>query len=148
MHVVPKKTWIIQKYIEAPLLIMNRKLDMRVWVVVPCWNPLQIYMYKECYIRFSCNDYDARNYKNLFSHLTNNSVAKKCIERPDNRRMLNKIPGNMWTLAEFREYLNKVPAQPSVAALDVKEEDEMSANGMEESEANFDDAGDSEDNDD
>jgi hypothetical protein len=86
---------------------MNRKLDMRVWVVVPSWNPLQIYMYRECYIRFSCNDYDPKNSKNLFSHLTNNSVAKKCLERPDNKKMLNKIPGNMWTLSQFRDYLNK-----------------------------------------
>lgn len=93
-----KKTWVIQKYIENPLLILKRKLDIRVWVVIPTWNPLKIYLYKECYMRFSCNDYDPRCPQNLFSHLTNNSVAKKAIERPDNAKTLGKIPGNMWSL--------------------------------------------------
>lgn len=83
------------------MLIMNRKFDIRMWVVIPSWNPLRIYIFKECYLRFSCNDYDPRCPENLFSHLTNNSVVKKCIERPDNFKMLNKIPGNMWSLAQF-----------------------------------------------
>ena len=84
--VYTKKTWVIQKYIENPMLIMNRKFDIRIWVVIPSWNPLKIYYYKECYFRFSCNDYDPRVPQNLFSHLTNNSVVKKCIERPDNAK--------------------------------------------------------------
>ena len=41
-----KKTWVIQKYIENPMLILNRKFDIRVWVVVPTWNPLRIYVFK------------------------------------------------------------------------------------------------------
>ena len=41
-----KKTWVIQKYIENPMLIMNRKFDIRVWVVISSWNPLRIYIYK------------------------------------------------------------------------------------------------------
>mmetsp|Transcript_30756 Transcript_30756/g.36104 ORF Transcript_30756/g.36104 Transcript_30756/m.36104 type:complete len:110 (-) Transcript_30756:31-360(-) len=96
--VYTKKTWVIQKYIENPMLILNRKFDIRVWVVIPTWNPLRIYIFNECYFRFSCNDYDPRCPQNLFSHLTNNSVAKKAIERPDNAKTLNKIPGNMWSL--------------------------------------------------
>ena len=70
------------------MLILNRKLDLRMWVVINSWNPLKIYIYKECYVRFSCNDYDPRCPENLFSHLTNNSVAKKLIERPDNAKSI------------------------------------------------------------
>ena len=93
-----KKTWVIQKYIENPMLILNRKFDIRVWVIVSSWNPLKIYIFRECYLRFSCNDYDPRVPQNLFSHLTNNTIGKKLLERPDNQKTLNKIPGNMWSL--------------------------------------------------
>ena len=87
------------------MLIMNRKFDIRMWVVISQWNPLKIYIYKECYLRFSCNDYDPSAPANLFSHLTNNSVVKQLIERPDNAKILNKIPGNMWSLKKFKNYL-------------------------------------------
>jgi tubulin monoglycylase TTLL3/8 len=72
------KSWIVQKYIESPLLISNRKFDIRVWVLVSSWNPLCIFLYQECYIRFSATDYEPKNIKNLFSHLTNNSITKNC----------------------------------------------------------------------
>ena len=81
------------------MLIMKRKFDIRIWVVVPSWNPLRIYVYKDCYLRFGCNDYDPRQISNLFSHLTNNSISKKLLKRADNQRTLNKIPGNMWFLS-------------------------------------------------
>ena len=80
INVYTKKVWVIQKYIENPMLIMNRKFDIRVWVVIPTWNPLRIYFFKECYLRFGGLDYDPRQPSNLFSHLTNNSVIKKCAE--------------------------------------------------------------------
>ena len=86
---------------------MNRKFDIRVWVIVLSWNPLRIYIWKNCYVRFACNDYDPNCPQNLFGHLTNNSVVKQCLERPDNRKMLNKIPGNMWSLDQFKAYLNQ-----------------------------------------
>ena len=76
-NVYSKKTWVIQKYIENPMLILKRKFDIRVWVVVPTWNPLRIYVFKECYLRFSNEKYDPRCHKNLLSHLTNNSISKK-----------------------------------------------------------------------
>jgi len=120
-----KKTWVIQKYIENPLLILNRKLDIRVWVVIPTWNPLKIYLYKECYMRFSCNDYDPRCPQNLFSHLTNNSVVKKAIERPDNAKVLNKIPGNMWSLNQFKEWLGGKPAKANKSKRNFPEAEEL-----------------------
>ena len=100
------------------MLIMKRKFDIRVWVTVPTWNPLKIYIYRECYLRFSGTDYDPRCHKNLFSHLTNNSIGKKSSQKGN-----QKIPGNMWSLDEFKEYLGKQNA------MEEDEEDEIIKEG-------------------
>ena len=76
---------------------MNRKFDIRVWVVVASWNPLKVYYFKNCYVRFSGQDYDPKKTDNLFSHLTNNSIMKKQIQMADDRNF-DKIPENMWHL--------------------------------------------------
>lgn len=92
-----RKTWVCQKYIENPLLLMGRKFDIRVWVVVTSWNPLKVYYYKGCYARFGAVDYDAQRKDNLFAHLTNNSVTSKQIKIGEDKNF-DKIPGNMWFL--------------------------------------------------
>ncbi len=66
--------WVVQKYIENPLIINKRKFDIRQWVLVTDWNPLTVWIYKDSYIRFAMQDYDA-NDLSKFSHLTNNCVA-------------------------------------------------------------------------
>ena len=86
---------------------MNRKIDMRIWAIVTSWNPLKLYIYHECYVRFGCNDYDPSTPSNIFSHLTNNQVTIKCMRRPDNEQILNKVPDNMWSLSQFKTWLNK-----------------------------------------
>lgn len=40
------------------------EMDIRQWVVVCDWNPLQIWIYDECYVRFSAENYDNTDLQN------------------------------------------------------------------------------------
>jgi len=48
-------SFIIQKYIERPLLIKNRKFDIRVWVFIN--YDLNCYFFKEGYLRTSSSEF-------------------------------------------------------------------------------------------
>ena len=94
--------FVVQKYIENSLIILNRKFDIRQWVLVSSFNPLTIWIYEEPYMRFGAEDFDLNNIKNLFSHLTNNAIACK-----SNKFDNSNIPENMWYIGNFRNYLNE-----------------------------------------
>lgn len=90
-------SWVVQKYIENPLLYKNKKLDIRQWVMVTDWNPLTIWFYQECYIRLTAADYNSNNLKDRYSHLTNNSVNKNSKRFEKEAGFLNQT--------DFAEYL-------------------------------------------
>jgi hypothetical protein len=106
MHYIGEETpedhlWVAQKYMENPLLIKQRKFDIRQWVLVTSWNPLTIWFYSECYIRFCAEPFTLRDLENNFIHLTNNSVAKHSTQFHE----LNIGEGNMWDFSQFQEWL-------------------------------------------
>ena len=65
---------MIQKYIERPMLINQRKFDIRVWVLLT--HNLDVFMFKEGYLRTSSEKFTLDNIENPFIHLTNNAVQK------------------------------------------------------------------------
>jgi len=68
--------FVIQKYMEVPLLIDRRKFDIRVWVLVT--HEGRAYFFKEGYLRMSSEEYNLNSSditKNSI-HLTNNAVQK------------------------------------------------------------------------
>ena len=94
--------YIIQKYIEAPFLINNRKFDIRVWSLVT--QDLNFYYFKsllnrEGYLRTSSQIYSLENLENNFVHLTNNAVQKMSNE-------YSKFEtGNQLSFQNFADYL-------------------------------------------
>lgn len=95
--------WVMQKYIECPLLVKKKKFDIRQWVLVTSWNPLTAWFYDKCYLRFGVEDYSIDDLKNKFVHLTNNSIQKYSdkFEKSD-------IEGNMWHSDQFSDYLRNL----------------------------------------
>lgn len=101
--------WIVQKYMENPLCIANRKFDLRQWVLVTSWNPLTLYFYDEFYARFSVEEYSTldSDLENSFVHLVNNSIGKNS-ENFDKQVVAENgeaIDGFMWSFNSFREYV-------------------------------------------
>jgi len=73
-HKIKHNTFIIQKYIEKPLLIFKRKFDIRVWVTLT--QDHDLFFFKEGYLRTSSTEFgiDLANVDDAFVHLTNNAV--------------------------------------------------------------------------
>ena len=93
--------WVVQKYIERPLVIHRRKFDVRQWVLLTSTAPLTVWVYDEPYLRFCAEDYALSDVGNPFRHLSNNSVGKH--SDAFSRDALGE--GNMWRVETFKKYL-------------------------------------------
>ncbi|CAL4068072.1 unnamed protein product, partial [Meganyctiphanes norvegica] len=93
--------YVVQKYMERPLLIYNTKFDIRQWFLITDWNPLHIWVYRESYLRFCSQEYDL-NDNNEAIHLSNNAIQCKYL----NGARSDELPEeNMWDCYQFQEYL-------------------------------------------
>ena len=97
-NVKPCNQTIIQKYIENPLVINGRKFDIRQWVLVTDLNPLTVWLFDTPYVRFGAENYHIDDFKNVFSQLTGNSIAKH-----SEKFNSGEIEGDMWENEQFRE---------------------------------------------
>ena len=95
------RTYIIQKYIENPLLINKRKFDIRCFGLITSFNTtIQGYFYPEGYIRTSSKEFSIKSL-NKYIHLTNDAIQKKSEE-------YGKFEaGNKVSYSEFQEYLDQ-----------------------------------------
>ena len=94
-------TYILQKYIEKPLLINRRKFDIRMFGLLTSVNGIiKGYFYEEGYIRTSCKEYTLNNFENKVIHLTNDAVQQKDEEYGKYES------GNKLSFNDFQRYLD------------------------------------------
>lgn len=69
---------VIQQYVSRPLLLGGYKWDLRVYVLVTSFQPLEAFFYKDGFARFATVPYslESDELKNKFVHLTNTSVNR------------------------------------------------------------------------
>ncbi|CAG0921237.1 unnamed protein product, partial [Notodromas monacha] len=95
--------YVVQKYLETPLLIHGYKFDIRQWFLITDWSPLTIWMYNECYLRFCTQPFSLTNLHESV-HLNNFAVQKNyTMTCPED------IPlprDKMWDSETFKQYLD------------------------------------------
>jgi tubulin polyglutamylase TTLL6/13 len=72
--------YVAQEYICNPLLIDDKKFDLRIYVLVTSCNPLRVYLFRDGLVRLCTEEFTrptTTNIKERCMHLTNYSVNKK-----------------------------------------------------------------------
>lgn len=72
------EAYVVQRYLQYPLLIGGKKFDMRLYALVTSFSPLKVYQYRRGFARFTNSRYssDATDIYNGFVHLTNVAIQK------------------------------------------------------------------------
>eukprot|EP01118_Nematostelium_gracile_P006796 TRINITY_DN2192_c0_g1_i6.p1 TRINITY_DN2192_c0_g1~~TRINITY_DN2192_c0_g1_i6.p1 ORF type:complete len:219 (-),score=53.02 TRINITY_DN2192_c0_g1_i6:26-682(-) len=84
---------VISEYITKPYLINKKKFDLRLYVFVKSFLPLEAYISKKGFARFCSEDYTIEHSQlnNSMIHLTNVARQKKNAKKWDLERILNHI---------------------------------------------------------
>ena len=93
----------MSRYIDNPLLLFGHKFDLRIYVVVTCYDPLRVYVYREGLVRFASEKYknagDGTEESSIYAHLTNYSINKKNEEYVQNDDAADDDSGFKWSLS-------------------------------------------------
>ena len=72
------EAYVVQRYLQYPLLIGGKKFDMRLYALVTSFSPLKVYQYRRGFARFTNSRYSSNpnDIYNGFVHLTNVAIQK------------------------------------------------------------------------
>lgn len=95
--------FVIQEYIERPLLLHGRKFDVRMYMLLASTKPFML-LYRPGYIRAALQMYNLTNTTDLSRHLTNTHVQELSYRKSNSSA---KIAEHFWSLEQFQHYLDK-----------------------------------------
>ncbi|XP_073503466.1 tubulin monoglutamylase TTLL4 isoform X2 [Phyllobates terribilis] len=103
-----KRPLLVQRYLHKPYLISGSKFDLRIYVYVPSYDPLRVYVFNDGLVRFASCKYSSsmKSLSNKFMHLTNYSVNKKNVDYKANADE-SACQGHKWALKALWSYLNQ-----------------------------------------
>jgi hypothetical protein len=122
---IRSSSFVIQKYMEKPLLFAGRKFDIRMWVLFT--QELKVFIFKQGYLRTSSYEFNLSHDKvgDLNIHLTNNAV-QKYNEDYGRYELGNQLSFDyLKTLISekgrnYEELMNKIKAIVKITALSVR----------------------------
>lgn len=99
-------SFVVQRYIANPMLIGGYKFDLRIYVLITSFRPLNVFLYREGLVRFSSAKYNS-DLTNLFAHLTNASINKHSPDLSAEKDVIGS--GCKWTIrTKWFDYLERV----------------------------------------
>ncbi|CAE7890605.1 Ttll9, partial [Symbiodinium sp. KB8] len=102
--------YVVQRYISNPYLIGGKKFDMRMYVLVPSFSPLTVWLYRAGFARFSARRYSSAmaDVDDVEVHCTNVAIQK-------HGEHYNAETGGKWDLRSLKMHLI---SKHGVAAVD------------------------------
>ena len=105
------KNFLISRYIMNPLLIRNKKFDMRAYVLVTGMNPLKIYFYKDGYLKIPVKNFtlDHEYIRDGCVHITTSDTNLVCFEGKEYKydTDIYDEPSNFWSYVFFERYCQR-----------------------------------------
>ena len=90
---------LIQRYVDRPICFCGYKLDLRLYVLLLSAQPLRVYWFNDCLMRFATQKYNLNDLENNYSHLTNTSINKNSASYGTDKEGIRA--GCKWSLLHF-----------------------------------------------
>ena len=88
--------------------MFGHKFDLRIYVVVTCYDPLRVYVYREGLVRFATEKYnqggDGKEDGSVYAHLTNYSINKKNENYVQNDDAADDDSGFKWSFSAMQQH--------------------------------------------
>ena len=111
---------LVSEYVQNPLLINGLKFDLRIYVLITCFNPLRVYIYEEGLVRFATELFSLQpaQLSNRFVHLTNYSINKTSDKFVD---YTEEGIGSKWTLTALKKCMRTLGLDPDLMAMRIED---------------------------